>query len=608
LKKPLDAASKAPSSSPQRRRSAMSQRYKIINLELTYPADGSPIRFLVKLPDEPAQSTDDPLQLFVCLDVRPPFNNLDLLTVVGAAATTNQKDWFALELGAKRSPVTGRDLEITLDRVPLLGSHEIVVLEWSPARLKLSAVARRNFDIVSVTPAPPPPPPETKDLVEIINERGSLPVSLRTGAAQTVSSEEVHWIRILAASKALAYDVYRKYVKDHFCPEPNETQRGRHAWSGVRAYERLRDVTESFVHSTCDKIPMEFIDAAIAEALTRLDRQPNVDKSKVDEAVPEDLRVAGARLPLVAEAYRIACLEQFDWCGIELIWSHWMEAGMLVQTMNTIARRFQNLRVGRGRDPLANFEIAPLRPLNHLIFGYVQNDSRLSVLRRAYEYRHQYGIHLHGKAVPYVHAADNRSKFIESFHNLLLRCSQLYRQIDDLTVNADAFPVLNSIKETHFLLSMGYHNQAGDLPQVARGEMLLEQWLLGTTEMGDFLHARPMTAYPEPWMDRVDAMKEIQGWIDTSIVHFRDLAITSEILVQSVRHGGWANQNDAGVARTWAVLFRPYAQVYLHAYRAVTGVELTSDSGNPRHALLRAAPPAEHLERRYLQQTGRTPL
>ena len=31
-------------------------------------------------------------------------------------------------------------------------------------------------------------------------------------------------------------------------------------------------------------------------------------------------------------------------CLIELIWSYWQEEGMLVQTMNSIVRRFQNIR------------------------------------------------------------------------------------------------------------------------------------------------------------------------------------------------------------------------------------------------------------------------
>ena len=61
-------------------------------------------------------------------------------------------------------------------------------------------------------------------------------------------------------------------------------------------------------------------------------------------------------------------------CLLELIWSYWHEEGMLVQTMNAITRRFQNVRAPVGDDPLANMEIDPLRPLNNLLWGYVQDE------------------------------------------------------------------------------------------------------------------------------------------------------------------------------------------------------------------------------------------
>src|SRR5262249_55693189 len=47
---------------------------------------------------------------------------------------------------------------------------------------------------------------------------------------------------------------------------------------------------------------------------------------------------------------------------IELLWNYWQEQGLLVQTMNLISLRFQNVRRGRGLDPLASLELDPLRP------------------------------------------------------------------------------------------------------------------------------------------------------------------------------------------------------------------------------------------------------
>ena len=72
-----------------------------------------------------------------------------------------------------------------------------------------------------------------------------------------------------------------------------------------------------------------------------------------------------------------------------------------IQTLNAISRRFQNVRAPGGRDPLAHLEIDPLRPLNGVLWGYIQDEwNRLSVQRRAYEYDHQYGLPIYGRAVP----------------------------------------------------------------------------------------------------------------------------------------------------------------------------------------------------------------
>ena len=57
--------------------------------------------------------------------------------------------------------------------------------------------------------------------------------------------------------------------------------------------------------------------------------------------------------------------------------------------------------------------------------------------RRAYEYDHHYGLTIYGKAVPPTASADSRSKFIEGFHNLLQRASQLYKE-DDTTATLTA--------------------------------------------------------------------------------------------------------------------------------------------------------------------------
>ena len=287
-------------------------------------------------------------------------------------------------------------------------------------------------------------------------------------------------------------------------------------------------------------------------------------------------------------------------CLLELIWSYWQEEGMLVQTLNAIARRFQNVRAPGGSDPLANLEIDPLRPLNNVIWGYIQDEQhRLSVVRRNYEYDHHYGLRLAGRAVQDVRTADSRSKFLEAFHTLLSITSAFYKRDDDTTIFADGFPVLNALKEAHLILSQGAHNQFGDLPSTARIEMLMQQWILARPEFREFLPTRIMVAYPEPWMDRVDAMKKLQGWTDTSVLHFRNLAVFGEQVLLSIRYGNWSDVNDPVQATNWARYWRPEIQGYMHAYRSATGVDLTVDVTNAR---IDATMPSVHLVQRLAEQ------
>jgi hypothetical protein len=268
----------------------------------------------------------------------------------------------------------------------------------------------------------------------------------------------------------------------------------------------------------------------------------------------------------------------FGPCLIELIWSYWHEQGMLVQTANAIALRFQNVARRNGRDPLTEFELDPLRPLSGFIWGYVRDEpARLSVARRAYEYHHEYGLGLSGRAAARIRPADSRSKFLQAFHDLLRLTDQFYREASDNTVTPDPFPLLIALRDLHMILAEGAHNQFRDLPWTARSEMLVQQWLLARDETRDFLRGRFMTPYPEGWMGAVDAMKRLQGWTDTSVIHFSDLAKFGERLLLSVRHVRWDAISDPTAAQGWALEWRPEVQGYIHAYRMATGVSLADD-------------------------------
>ncbi len=287
---------------------------------------------------------------------------------------------------------------------------------------------------------------------------------------------------------------------------------------------------------------------------------------------------------------------------LELIWNYWHEEAMLVQTINAITLRFQNRRGPSEQDPLAHLELDPLRPLNNLLWGYLQEEyRRLTVPRRAYEYDHEYGLTLYGKAVPDLRTVDSRSKFLEAFHNLLTLCTTFYKQADDTTVNPDPFPLLNALKEVHLILAQGAHNQFGDMTWAARVEMLTQQWLLARPEMNEYLRGRPMVPYQEDWMGRVDTMKALQGWGDTPAPVFHDLAVFGEQLLLSIRYTDWVGINLPGPAGVWALYWRPEIQGYIHDYRAATGVDLTADVVNSVPVEMRSMRPSELLRRRLAE-------
>ena len=283
---------------------------------------------------------------------------------------------------------------------------------------------------------------------------------------------------------------------------------------------------------------------------------------------------SGGRGDLLTGSSRRSCGIR---CFLELLWSYWQDEGGLVQTMNAISWRFQNRTPGsRGRDPLAGMDVDPLRPMSNLLWGWIQDaQHRLSTRRRDYEYDHEYGFVLASRSRPPVRGADSRSRFIESFHNLLSLGAEFYNRDDDTTIIADGFPALNALKETHIMLTEGAHNQYGDLPWTARHEMLMYQWILSRSEVYDFIHTRSMVAYTETWIAPLEAMNKLQGWSDVSVTHFRDLAVFGEQLLLGIRFGAWSHEHDPARAANWVRYWRPEVQAYIHAYRAVTGVDLT---------------------------------
>jgi hypothetical protein len=490
--------------------------------------------------------------------------------------------------------------------------------------------------------------------VDVQRVSTQVPVSLNRPDVQLTPDQGL-WVAIRNRTEAISFDRYKVFIDEVLCKGNPQFRRGgsqdvipgaigsptldqrslelkqRPAIYGGDAYNLLKFATEVFLlvqAGVVKKNPAGEHTLIDPSSFKSADERPRFGGLEVDldtiTALLTDYFGQSPNLPYLDRVLQHLPVmkESLPFCGellharvsspsmLELIWSYWHEEGMLVQTMKALAMRFENRRSPAEKDPLANLELDPLRPLNNLLWGYIQDEYRqITVLRRAYEYDHHYGLSLVGKAVPTVNGADSRSKFIEAFHNLLHRTAKFFKEDSDTTVIADGFPLLNALREVHLLLAEGAHNQFGELPWAARVQMLSEQWLLARPEMQEFLRGRYMVPYHEEWMGAVDAMKRMQGWTDTSVSHFYNLAVHGERILLSVRYGDWiAIDNTHEQAKNWARYWRPELQGYIHSYNTATGVDLSVDVTSTQDAAVRYAQPSLLLSRRLAHAGARPAL
>jgi hypothetical protein len=116
-----------------------------------------------------------------------------------------------------------------------------------------------------------------------------------------------------------------------------------------------------------------------------------------------------------------------------------------------------------------------------------------------------------------------------------------------------------------------------------------------------------MVPYQETWMGAVDSMKRLQGWTDTSITHFHELAMTGERILLSIRYGDWSDINSIEEqAKNWARNSKPEIQRYLQGYQAVTGIDLSADTTEAQDGMGRLTQPSALLQRRLRMQRTAT--
>jgi hypothetical protein len=464
---------------------------------------------------------------------------------------------------------------------------------------------------------------------QTLNVHPDGPVEVQLQRSQSLpSDDQALWVAIRNSTNGMSFEAYKDFIDRVLCQNnPGELAEledpvaaallpeRRRLRFGADAYQLLKAATEAFLILRCGirdhlRDPRDYREgeergrlgypASLHQINDRLrnylgDGTLPYLKTVLGTIGSQDLAKPFCDTLVSGDPFRPSP------CLLELIWSYWHEEAMLVQAVNAISQRFQN-RIPNDRNPLTQLELSPLRPLSNILWGYVQDEPfRLTVARRSHEYSHHYGLSLIGKAVPVMRPADNRSKFLEAFHSLLRQVAVFYKEDADTTVIADGFPLLNSLQEVHLLLAEGAHNQFRDLPWTARVEMLIQKWLLSRQEMQDFLRGRAMVPYKESWMGPADTLRRLLGWGDTPVTHFRDLGVYGEQVLLSIRYGDWVNVNDEDQAKNWARYWKPEIQGYLHAYRAVTGVDLGLSSSE-RENRVDTTLPSVLLRRRLAQQ------
>jgi hypothetical protein len=290
-----------------------------------------------------------------------------------------------------------------------------------------------------------------------VTPTGPFDVNLQ-GANISDTTVQGLWELIRIRTKDSEFSLYETFIDSVLCPKAGTfvdptieaARTNANLMTGVDAYQLVRVATEAFLLARCTD-GLLLPEGHVTEDDSRVGGKPrNLGKALTDYLGN------GKRLPyidLIIKGLDINQVTPFcgtlptgdNLCFMELIWSYWIEEAMVVQSINAISLRFQNKRGPGERDPLANFETHPLRPLSNLLWGYVQDeDHRLTIARRSYEYEHEYGLSLVGKAVPQMRPADRRSNFLGAFHNLLHHASVYYDRAANLTVRADGFPLLNT--------------------------------------------------------------------------------------------------------------------------------------------------------------------
>ena len=237
---------------------------------------------------------------------------------------------------------------------------------------------------------------------------GNLGVALsRTATSPT--ADMAFWQALIESTERLSFNTYLRFMEHLFCgravfaEDEAPFSKGSEEFSILQplrllpftdadAYRVVKAATEAFVMINCG-VFTDDLTLRDPGYLARRDLPPTGPISQYLVPIPDGAGKSFQTLPYLAlirsklpdigiklnslalpgefaqDCYGILREKLANPCMLELIWSYWHEEGMLVQTLNTIARRFQNVRAPGDRDPLANLDIDPLRPLAESAVG-----------------------------------------------------------------------------------------------------------------------------------------------------------------------------------------------------------------------------------------------
>jgi hypothetical protein len=486
------------------------------------------------------------------------------------------------------------------------GNGEAVVVPLQPGRLRIAVTATEKDGHAA---AMVHGEVAVAEEVGTIGVRGNIGVHGDIGGHIRVTMErtdsrrtpdEALWSAIDERCEAIGFERYQAHIRRVF-ELPNmgafqgEISRklGELGARGVGAYRVLREVTELFVLLGCG--PLADRKLSPGDAIAN-DFSPQLTQSRME--IEEGLRqyLHNGELPyierVISAAYPWLDLDGSGLDGLrrrmfrqplflELWHEMCLEHGMVMRTMDAVCARFQNIYNSGENDGLASYEISPLWPLGDLLWDWINHEpTRLNPMRRIQEYQHQYGQTVLGRDAIGFRAADVRTAFPRAFLNLLNLCEEFYKEDSQTTVIADAFPTLVALREVHQILAMGSGNAAQPLGFAARVETLMMQLMLAQPELRAFLHVREMVPYDEAWMGQVDAMKDLQGWQDQSISHYRDLAVYGERILLSIRLADWTAGHEDN-AKNWLRVHKNAIRRFAHAHRAISAAELAPSNRRP---------------------------